>query len=136
MNFEPRKELIPYLRLARASSDRLQMKQRDQALVMAGVCAAMLKIDRIAHFCRSLILQNNHGHMLKRYESFGDAIVDDNFVTYLRRLREKLDPEKARELLKQYAYVDAVRKSDYTDNESYAAAVLNVDVKWLRDHCG
>ena len=112
------------------------MKQRDQALVMAGVCAAMLKIDRIAHFCRSLILQNNHGHMLKRYESFGDAIVDDDFVTYLRKLREKLDAEKARELLTKYDYTDSVRKSDYTDNESYAAAVMDVELKWLREHFG
>jgi hypothetical protein len=129
-------ELIIYLRAAQAFKTRLQMPDRDRALVMAATCAAALKMKPLAEFCRQLILQNNQGHMLRNYPSFFDTIDDPDFEVYLNQVRRKLDPKQAKAQILQLRYRCDAKPRDYKTKSEYAAAVMGVDSKWIKDHFG
>lgn len=129
-------ELVLFLRLAQAFKKRLQMSDRDRALVLAGTYAAMLKMTPVAEFCRKLILQNNHGHMLRKWPTFADAIQESDFITFLRQVRRRLPTEKAESQLVELGYECDVRQQDYDSTEEFVAAVMGVDNEWLVEHFG
>ena len=112
------------------------MQDRDKALVIGGACASMLEMPTIAKFCRSMVLQRNHGHMLKRWETFDEAMEYEDFHLLLKQILKKIPDETAYELLEDFDYRCEVRKEDHSSNESFAAAVLGVDYDWLMEHFG
>jgi len=134
MYIDPTREIVIFARLAQAFKNRLQMQDRDRALIMVGVCASMLEMEVIANFCRQLILQNNHGHMLKRFENFREALRTEDFVTFLKQVRRKLPTEKAENLLVEFGYQCDVKRRDYTDPDVYIAAVMGVDYEWMKEN--
>lgn len=136
MLIDPKRELILFLRLSQAFKKRRQMSDRDRALVIGGTCAALMQMKSIASFCRAMILQNNRGHMIGKWETFSDAIEDGDFQTLLRQVRKKLPEDKAHELLEELEYECEVRKESCKTNEEFAAAVLGVDVEWLSENFG
>ncbi len=129
-------EMILFLRLAQAFKNRLQMSDRDRALVLAGTYAAMMQLTPVAEFCRKLILQNNQGHMLRKWPAFADAIQEDDFITFLRQVRRRLPTERAEVLLEELDYQCDVRREDYDADLSFAAAVAGVDGQWLKENFG
>ena len=133
---EPFQELIIYLRIAQAFKNRLQMSDRDRALVMAGTCASVLQMQSIANFCRRLILQNNHGHMLRKYKTFAEALEDSDFGVFVKQVRKKLSPEAAAEKLSSMSYHCEVLPSDYDTKLEFAAAVMGIDADWLTANFG
>lgn len=133
---DPLKDMILYLRLALACQDRLQMSDRNRALIVAGTCACMLEMKPIADFCRLLILQNNSGHMARRYDTFLDMVKDPDFGVFLKQVRRKLPLEKAESMLAELDYQCDVKRTDYASDLAYAAAVMGVDVKWLKENFG
>jgi len=133
---EPFQELIIYLRIAQAFKSRLQMPDRDRALVMAGTCASVLQMHSIANFCRRLILQNNQGHMLRKYETFGEALEDSDFGVFVKQVRKKLPPETAEANLSSMSYHCDVLPSDYETKLEFAAAVMGIDAAWLTANFG
>lgn len=133
---DPFQELILYLRVAQAFKNRLRMSDRDRALVLAGTCASLLQMTPIADFCRQLVLQHNHGHMLRKYSSFAEALEDSDFGVFLKQVRRKLTPEQAETQLVVLDYQCDVLASDYTTKSEYAAAVMGVDAEWVNDHFG
>ena len=134
MFIDPTREIVIFARLAQAFKNRLQMQDRDRALVMVGVCASMLEMEVIANFCRQLILQNNRGHMLKKYDSFSEALRTEDFVTFLKQVRRKLPTEKAENTLVEFGYKCDVKRRDYSDPDVYIAAVMGVDFEWLKEN--
>ncbi len=132
----PFDELILYLRLAQAYKNRLQMPDRDRALVLAGTCAHVVRMPAIAEFCRQLILKNNTGHMLRKYDSFAQACEDSDFGVFLKQVRRKLSPERGESQLIQLGYECDVRIEDYDTKEQFAAAVMGVDNEWLSENFG
>jgi hypothetical protein len=133
---EPFQELILYLRVAQAYKERLQMPNRDRALVMAGTCATVMQMPAIANFCRRLILQNNQGHMLRKYESFAEALGDSDFGVFVKQVRKKMPPELAEAKLGELGYRCDVRPSDYETKLEFAAAVMGIDAEWLTTNFG
>ena len=129
-------ELVLYLRLAQAFRNRLQMPDRDRALVLAGCYGSLLQLRPISAFCRKLILQNNHGHMLRKWSSFDEALEDPDFGVFLKQLRRKLSVEKAEGLLSGFDYKCDVLRDDYNSELGYAAAVMGVDEEWLTENFG
>lgn len=134
MFIDPSKELVLYARLSQAYKSRRQMQDRDRALVMSGVCASMLNMAPIAKFCRQLIMQNNRGHMMKRYESFDAALKDEDFYAFLKQVRKKIPADKVPAIVEQLGYRCPVRKKDFTVPEAYIASVLGVDFPWLMEN--
>lgn len=133
---DPFDELILYLRVAQAFKNRLQLSDRDRALVLAGTCATMLDLNSVADFCRELILQNNRGHMLRKYDSFQTATEDPDFGVFLKQVRRKLTTEKAESQLLTLEYQCDVRSGDYETQLEFASAVMGVDCEWLQDNFG
>lgn len=112
------------------------MQDRDKALVIGGTCASMLEMPTIAKFCRSVVLQRNHGHMLKRWETFAEAMEYEDFHLLLKQILKKIPEETAYELMEDFDYRCEVRKEDHRSNESFAAAVLGVEYDWLKENFG
>ena len=112
------------------------MLDRDKALVVGGTCASLMGMHCIEKFCRSVILQRNRGHMLKRWESFTEALEYEDFQLLLKQIRKKLPEERAVELLEDFNYRCTVRKEDHNSNETFAAAVLGIDYEWLVENFG
>jgi len=133
---DPFEEMILYLRLAQAFRNKLQMSDRDRALLLAGTCAHVMQMPQIAQFCRQLILQHNQGHMLRKYESFDEAVNDSDFGFFLKQVRRKISPEKAEAQLVGLGYQCDVRRADYPTDEQYAAAVMGVDADWIQENFG
>ena len=97
-------ELVLFLRLAQAFKNRLQMSDRDRALVLAGTYASMLQMHPVAEFCRKLILQNNQGHMLRKWPTFAQAIEEPDFATFLKQVRRRFPTERAEIKLVELGY--------------------------------
>ena len=129
-------ELVLFLRLAQAFRNRLQMPDRDRALVLGGSYAALLKMTSISAFCKQLILQNNHGHMIRKWDSFEDAIEDSDFVVFLKQVRRRIPVERAETLLIEFGYNCDVERTDYQTDVAFAAAVMGVDDEWLNETFG
>ncbi len=133
---DPFDELILYLRVAQAFKNRLQMSDRDRALVLAGTSASLLQMNCVANFCRELILQHNQGHMLRKYKDFRIATEDPDFGVFLKQVRRKLSTESAEAQLVSLDYQCDVRPTDYATQIDYVAAVMGVAGAWLEDNFG
>jgi len=112
------------------------MSDRDRALVLAGTFASLLQMNSVANFCRELILQNNPGHMLRKFKDFRSATEDPDFGVFLKQVRRKLSPETAEAQLMSLDYQCDVRPTDYATPLEYASAVMGVDGVWLEDNFG
>jgi len=133
---DAKRELILYLRLSQAFKEKRKMQDRDKALVIGGTCASMLQMNSIARFCRSVVLQRNHGHMLKRWSTIAEAMEYEDYHLLLKQILKKFPEETAVELLEDFDYRCEVRKADYDSNESFAAAVLGIEYEWLMENFG
>ncbi|MDB4777973.1 hypothetical protein OAG68_00790 [bacterium] len=129
-------ELVLYLRLAQAFKQKRRMPDRDRALVLAGTCAAILEMKSVDDFCRKIILQNNHGHMMKRWGSFAEAIRMEDFGIFIKQLQRRFPIERAENFLMQLKYQCDVVRDDYESDEAFAAAVMGVDYDWLTENFG
>lgn len=112
------------------------MQERDKALVLGGTCASMMQMKAIEKFCRSVVLQRNRGHMLKRWESITEALEYEDFHLLLKQIKKKLPEETALELLHDFDYRCTVNIKDHRSNESFAAAVLGIEYEWLMENFG
>lgn len=129
-------ELILNLRLAQAFKTKWRLPDRDRALVLAAVNACHLDMPAIAAFCRQLILQNNHGHMVRKWESINAALVDPDFLHFCKQLARKLPVEQAETILQELGVPCELTAEDFPDNSTYAAAILGVEWDWLSQNFG
>ena len=129
-------ELVLFIRLAQGFKERLKLQDRDRALVLAASCASLNQMPTVAEFCRRLILQNNHGHMVRKWTSMAYALDDPDFIHFLKQIRRKLPVEAAESKLIELEYYCDVRREDYDDDTAYVAAVMGVDAEWLDEHFG
>ena len=129
-------ELILYLRLAQAFKNKLQLSDRDRALILAATAATFLQLPEVAEFCRQLVLQRNPGHMMRKWESFAAALGDGDFGFFLKQVLRKMPVERAEVKLIELNYQCDVRAEDYETDMDYAAAVMGVDSQWLRENYG
>ena len=53
-----------------------------------------------------------------------------------KQVRRKLSPERGEAQLIDLGYDCDVRRTDYDNNEEYAAAVMGVDAAWLAENFG
>ncbi len=128
------REIVLYLRLAQAFGKRLQMLDRDRALLLAGSFASLRELSPISAFCRHLILQNNHGHMIRKWESFEQAIESADYQALLKQVLRRFPVEKAETTLATLNYECDVRRSDYDSELEFVAAVAGVGVDWLNEN--
>ena len=115
-----------YLHLARASQQRSRPLVRDKLLVLAGAIAAERGLEQVAACCRQRVLSHNAGHMVGHYPTLSAALEDEQFQTYLRKLRRDFPLEKAEHVLDSLGIqIAGERETYYTDHE-YAASLLGI----------
>ena len=124
-------ELVLFLRLAQAYKQKLLLLDRDRALVAAASCAQLNQMPAVAEFCRQLILQNNHGHMVRKWNSMEEALEEPDFTHFLKQIQRKMPTEVAESKLLEIGYSCDVKREDYQDDEQFVAAVMGVDSEWL-----
>lgn len=120
----PREILPIYLHLAAASHRRRRPHARDRFLLLAAAAAADMQLDPVVTRCRRLVLEHNPQHLVRRWPTIQQALLDDEFLCLLRQLRRRYPQEKAEQLLQSLDVdVDSERRTYYSDYE-YAAALL------------
>ena len=129
-------ELILNLRLAQAFKTKWRLPDRDRALVLAAVRACELDIPPLAAFCRKLVLQNNHGHMVRKWDSIQLALEDPDFLHFCKQLERKLPVDQAETTLQELGVKCDLVAENFPDDASYAAAVLGVEWEWLSQNFG
>jgi hypothetical protein len=115
--------MITLLHLARAAQSRNQPYQRDKLLALAGASAAALGLDSIAAACRTEILADNPGHLIRQFPSFLAAQGDEDFEAYLAQLRRQFPSEKIEFMLRSLG-IDPRRELGAQGNHEQNAAAL------------
>ena len=128
--------LATYLHLARAMWKKRLMPDRDRILVLAGVTAVALELYPIANYCRYLILQNNQGHMVRRWATMKIALTDPDFHQFVKQLLRRFPTEKAESMLKEHGIELANERSTYYSDAEYVAAIMDVEPQWLVNEFG
>lgn len=74
--------------------------------------------------------------MLRKYDSFAEALGDSDFGVFVKQVRKKMSPELAEAKLGELGYRCDVRPSDYESKLEFAAAVMGIDAEWLTANFG
>ena len=74
--------------------------------------------------------------MLRKYETFAEALEDSDFGVFVKQVRKKLAPESVEASLQTMGYRCEVLPSDYDTKLEFAAAVMGIDAAWLTANCG
>jgi len=119
--------LASYLQLARAAKRRKQPLVRDRVLLLAGVIAAQIDLAPIAAACREQILTHNPRHLVSRWPKIASALDEEDFQSLVSQLSTRYGPERVEQLVHQLDASEIVRRSDYSSDGEYAAALLGLD---------
>ena len=118
--------LATYLHLARASGARQRPEVRARLLVLAAVAAAYGSLDRIAAYCRQLVLQHNPHHLIGRWETVAAALSEEDFLHFLRHLEHRYPREQAERMLATLGFEMTNERDTYYSDEEYAASLLSI----------
>jgi len=128
---EPIDLLSLYLHLAAAAWKQRRMPDRDRFLILSARIAAQMNLDNIAAYCRYLILQNNPGHMVRKWPTLGNALQDADFLFFLKQIQRRFPQEKAETMLHDLKIDRSNERAVYFSDEEYAASILGVKLEWL-----
>ena len=128
--------LTKYLYLARASGARRRPEIRTRFLVLAAVAAAYGSLDRVAAYCRQLVLEHNPRHMIGRWETTAEALAEQEFVHFLRHLERRYPEERVETMLVTLGFELGNERDAYYSDEEYASALLNVTMERLTELFG
>lgn len=125
-----------YLHLARASELRRRPQTRDRLLIVSASVAQRMGLVRIAAYCRYQVLQHNPGHLIRRWDTVGEAMEDSDFLHLLKQLQRRYPQEKAEQMMGDLEIEMGRERETYFTDEEYAAALLSVPVANLDEMFG
>lgn len=128
--------LAVYLHLASASQKRRRPHVRDRLLVIAASIAAMAGLPRIAAHCKAEILEHNPRHLIRRWNTVGEALADSDFLHLLKSVQRRYPREKAEQLLDSLGIERGRERETYYTDEEYAAALLGTNPSQLQRRFG
>lgn len=126
-------QLAVYLHLARASERRRRPLVRDRMLVLAGIQAANMNLYRLSQYCRAEIIEHNPRHLVGRWNSIAEALLDEEFATFAKSVSRRVPLERAEQMLDSLGIDISNERATYFDDLEYAAAILNIDPQRLSD---
>lgn len=115
-----------FLHLAQASLRRRRPLVRDRMLVLVAAVAASMRLRKLSEYCRSEILQNNPRHLIGHWPTVEEALLDDEFLALLKRIRHQYPIERAEQLLDSLDIEFSDDWDGYCDAAEWAAAILGV----------
>lgn len=116
---DPEREMLAYLQLAAVSTEKQQSLGRDRFLILAGAAACRAGFVDVADRCRELVLSVNSRHIIGQYESFADAMRNEDFQPLVKQLSRLCPPEQAEFLLQSQhdeSETDAQSTQDRADD--------------------
>jgi len=116
-----------YLHLARASQRRNRLHVRDRLLVLSAAIAANQQLHKLSAYCRAEILEHNPQHMVRKWETVEEALLDEEFLTLLKRIRSEYSSERAEQLLQALGIEMANERAAYYSDQEWAASILDLD---------
>ena len=116
--------MLLFARLAVVSERRRQFPGRDRFLILAGAAATRAGCLDVAERCRRAVTVRSPRHLLGRYESFADALRDDEFQPFLRQTEKFCSLERAEHLLNELDLLDATEACGQSASAS-ALAILD-----------
>ncbi len=125
-----------YLHLADASERRRRPHARDRLLLLAGVVAAHMGLATIAANCRYLVLEHNPNHLIGRFESFGQALREEDFQCLEKQLQRRYPQEKAERMLQALGVELGNERAVYYSELEYAAALMGTTPEQLQAKFG
>ena len=102
-------------------------------LLLAGATAANLQLSKLARYCRQEILHHNPRHLVGKWPTIEEALLDDEFLTFLNSVRRKYPVERAEKLLDHLGIDIANERDTYYSDAEYAAAILSIDEADVRE---
>jgi hypothetical protein len=93
--------MLAYAKLAEVSHARQQDQGRDKLLVLAGAAACYAGWPDVAAHCRDLIIAGHPSHILARFDTFADALRNEEFATFLKSRQRLCSYEHAEHLLRE-----------------------------------
>jgi hypothetical protein len=127
-------QLATFLYLANANWKKLQMSDRDRLLVLSAIQATDLGFPSIAAFCRQLVLKNNPGHMLRRWDTVEEALKSEDLHVFLKQLRRRFPVERAETMLAEIGIQLANERATYYTPFEYLTSIMGVEPGWLEEH--
>jgi hypothetical protein len=116
-----------YLHLAKAAELRRQPLVQNRVLLLAGVIAAQIDLAPIAAACREKILTHSPRHLVGRYPTIGDALLEEDFQALVSQLSTRYGPERVERLVAQLGIERGRERAAYASGGEYAAGLLGVD---------
>ena len=122
-----------YLHLARASQLRRQPLVRSRLLFLSAAVAAQIDLPNISAFCRQEILDQNPGHLLRKWPTVEEGFDDEGYQSLLRQLARRYPREKGEQMMESLGLLRANERNTYDSAEEYAAALLGHTIESMRD---
>ncbi len=120
---QPIEVLAMYLELARASAKRQRPLVSARFLVLSMSMACQMGLERIARYCRTLILEQNPHHLVRNWLP-SDGSDAENLLSLTQQLKRRYPLERAEQLLSQLNICVEDESHLFADHEEYAAHVL------------
>lgn len=124
-NHQQQTELLSlYLHLADAARVRRHTLNQNKFLVLSAAMAARMNMQRLAGYCRRLILKNNTKHLVRFYPSILEGLAHIDFQGYVARLEQTYPRERAEHMLQSLKIELGHERDVYFSDEEYFAALL------------
>lgn len=124
--------LAAFLLLAKAEEQRLNMMDRDRLLVIAATIASERHLEPLAGYLRQLVLDHNAGHMLRKYQTLYEAMVDPDFQFFLKTIRRKYPIERVEQLLSEHGIDHRPPVKAGRSELEVVAGIMGVDAQWIQ----
>ena len=125
-----------YLHLAKAAELRRQPLVQNRVLLLAGVIAAQIDLAPIAAACREKILAHSPRHLVGRYATIGDALLEEDFQALVGQLSTRYAPERVERLVVQLGIERGNERAAYASGGEYAAGLLGMNWNDLQRRFG
>lgn len=102
-------------------------------LILAGIQAANMNLYRLSQYCRAEIIEHNPRHLVGRWNSIGEALLDEEFATFAKSVSRRVPLERAEQMLDSLGIDISNERATYFDDLEYAAAILNIEPQKLSD---
>ena len=123
--------LLAFACLALAEQRRLNMMDRDRLLVISATIASERHLEPLAGFLRQLVLDHNAGHMLKKYATVYEAMVDPDFMHFLRTVRRRFPIERVEQKLAEHGFVVPTHDRGERSELEVMAELFGVEPDWI-----
>ncbi|HMO14874.1 MAG TPA: hypothetical protein PKD64_05010 [Pirellulaceae bacterium] len=126
--------LLIYLNMARVAKQQLKMPEHSRWKLLAVVTAHNLSLGPLANYCRQQILNNNPGHILGRFPSIEEALLNADFMYFMGQTRRSYSIENAEAELEKRQIDYQQDLIDAGDVENYLSKLLGVEYTWVLEH--